>query len=85
MLVLGNSYFNQAHWNRLISLDNLWFYALTNWLTVIDEKQWPESPYTSQNCKKVETDPQCLLKYIRDALKYPVVSGRKEKSNYHLG
>jgi len=22
--------------------------------------------------------------YIRDGLKYPVITGRKEKSNYHL-
>lgn len=46
---------------------------------MIDEKLWPESPWNSQSCKNVDADSQCLSKYIRLGLNYPVESGRKEK------
>ena len=37
--------------------------ALTNWLTVIDEKLWSESPPNSQSCNDIGTDPQCFKYY----------------------
>lgn len=37
--------------------------ALTNWLTVIDEKLWSESPSTSQSCNAIDTNPQCFKYY----------------------
>ena len=37
--------------------------ALTDRLTVIDEKPWSESPPNSQSCSAIDTVPQCFKYY----------------------
>ena len=50
----------------------------------MDGKLWYKLCRNIQSCNKIGIERQCLKKYIRLGLNYPVGFGRKEKFNQFL-